>query len=642
MRPEYDGIKFYSASDLSAGYYIKLAVPILEAFTPEKQYTDINEILELYNIRQLIDVGYLPEWDNAKIQQYKSTCQQYQMIIRDFFGGIDDSNFIHHCDSVCISYWDDYWDVFVNQKVYKRISKEIFSKFLSRPDTDLTHLLHREELVKHFDHEFAEIMRTSCQTASIIVDKFLKSHDTSASYCIPKELNPDEFNGILQQSIDSGNAGWHTLQLLITAPNNKCCPINDKVRLSAKHAAETFWEKRSAYSAKQEYGINLTICNQAEWKKAEHEGSIWNVSYDIKWLVDNLDYPTILNNFAYTFEQFDLYGRSTLVSKASHESMLERIFQTRGVKDYPIRASFNFQEALTTMQTGAYYNLLSANDIRLEDIFHWFFSTYLPHEFQVYGFRFNPPTEESTLVEKCRSLASEMDGVLKQFKMYVEDGTIDWELFAMSSKPVSFIQIPSFHKHKYAYIRNKAYQSAQQNLFSEQSILAHMGDTPDQYHSFYDLLLHKKMHRNDFDRYHEPLLHSLVNCGFVSFLDSGELTLNDVRCSIMKDAFENEVLCPLWAPSWQSEIEALHVENVLSFGCTLFSIPEAKYMNYMLNKAEFSNGLDLRNKYIHSSYSSDEKTTMTDYVRLLKIMVLVIWKINEEFCFRDKLQISKT
>lgn len=55
-----------------------------------------------------------------------------------------------------------------------------------------------------------------------------------------------------------------------------------------------------------------------------------------------------------------------------------------------------------------------------------------------------------------------------------------------------------------------------------------------------------------------------------------------------------------------------------------------------LNKSSFSNGLDLRNKYAHSTYPEDEKIQFVDYIRLLKIMILVITKINEEFCLRGE------
>lgn len=48
-----------------------------------------------------------------------------------------------------------------------------------------------------------------------------------------------------------------------------------------------------------------------------------------------------------------------------------------------------------------------------------------------------------------------------------------------------------------------------------------------------------------------------------------------------------------------------------------------------------SNGLDLRNKYIHDSISKDETRQNYDYAILMKIMIILIIKINEEFCLRD-------
>ena len=76
-------------------------------------------------------------------------------------------------------------------------------------------------------------------------------------------------------------------------------------------------------------------------------------------------------------------------------------------------------------------------------------------------------------------------------------------------------------------------------------------------------------------------------------------------------------------------------EGDISYTETLFSRPEQDYLNYVLNKSEFSNGLDLRNRYSHDTCSLDEKVQRQDYLELLKIMVLIIIKINEEFCNRD-------
>ena len=102
---------------------------------------------------------------------------------------------------------------------------------------------------------------------------------------------------------------------------------------------------------------------------------------------------------------------------------------------------------------------------------------------------------------------------------------------------------------------------------------------------------------------------------------------------ILKDIYENDYTCIYYTPHRQSVIDKMIALGDIQERNTLFSKPEADYLNYELNKSEFSNGLDLRNKYAHSSYSKDEEQQKKDYMELLKLMILVITKINDEFCF---------
>lgn len=55
LKERYDGVKFYGKNDLGNAWQLEKAEPILNAFTLDKQYTDINEIIELYNIRNAIN-----------------------------------------------------------------------------------------------------------------------------------------------------------------------------------------------------------------------------------------------------------------------------------------------------------------------------------------------------------------------------------------------------------------------------------------------------------------------------------------------------------------------------------------------------------------------------------------------------------
>lgn len=67
---------------------------------------------------------------------------------------------------------------------------------------------------------------------------------------------------------------------------------------------------------------------------------------------------------------------------------------------------------------------------------------------------------------------------------------------------------------------------------------------------------------------------------------------------------------------------------------TLFSVPEQDYLDYVFNHHKFTNGPDLRNRYIHGTNPKEEKPE--DYYRCLLNMCLMIIKINEEFCLKDK------
>ena len=53
MRVEYDGVKFYSDFDMSLSYNFDKARKILEQFEKDIKYTNVNQIIELYNIYKI-------------------------------------------------------------------------------------------------------------------------------------------------------------------------------------------------------------------------------------------------------------------------------------------------------------------------------------------------------------------------------------------------------------------------------------------------------------------------------------------------------------------------------------------------------------------------------------------------------------
>lgn len=51
----------------------------------------------------------------------------------------------------------------------------------------------------------------------------------------------------------------------------------------------------------------------------------------------------------------------------------------------------------------------------------------------------------------------------------------------------------------------------------------------------------------------------------------------------------------------------MEVEKIIHFDSTLFSKPEQDYFNYFLNKSDFTNGLDLRNSYLHGTQAKPDE-----------------------------------
>ena len=410
------------------------------------------------------------------------------------------------------------------------------------------------------------------------------------------------------------------------------CPISDKLRLAAKRAFEKFWQDHFMNAVNCEYEVSISVEQQNVLKKYDGQGTSSHISYDIGWLEESLDYILILYNFRYVFEMIDKQGRSNLVSIKEKITIFESMFSVDGIKFYRYGSVFNMMDELSKMQMDFYYKFLLAHEIYLEDIFKWYFEKYLPDEFGIIGFNINTSLSTATYIEKCRNLASEMDGILKQFRMFVHDGSIDRELFEMSSEHIVLDKIPSLIENKYAYAITGEIEKEMLLLFSDQTIWKSQKSEKEKPMTLFQLLSNEKMQAGSFTARHAAHIEWLAQRGSIEITDSGTVKLVMSRAAILKDLFEHDVLCVYYCNSELPQIKDMVNSGDLKVKSTLFSQPEADYLDYILNKSKFSNGLDLRNKYIHSTYPKNETEQQSDYLQLLKLMVLVISKMNDEFC----------
>ena len=133
-----DRVKFYTVQDLSTGYNLEKAIKVIQQFKKEKRAFNINDIIELYNIKCFFDNGiYNSKWVKEEREQYIETVKTFPNHIGKFFGNITDLNILKIYESIERQYTEDFWHLFSYYKIYKNISPTEFYKILSTQKFEL-------------------------------------------------------------------------------------------------------------------------------------------------------------------------------------------------------------------------------------------------------------------------------------------------------------------------------------------------------------------------------------------------------------------------------------------------------------------------------------------------------------------------
>ena len=450
---------------------------------------------------------------------------------------------------------------------------------------------------------------------------------------------PNEREKIIIEYIDSNSCNPNYLQLIVNSNPSKELPFSDKTKLKAKKRYEKQIKELFNGNTGYNYGVDITFsASQQEEIMLQKNKGVLHFSYGTSWIKDNLDYATILNNFIYLFGFTDLQFRCQWCHKKSQLGVFESHLGIRGKNEYFKGIHFEIMNMKSILEVISYSDELLRSDIELEKVIEWFFIKYLKDEFDVHDYTFSIPSKQASYTERCKLMVIELERVLKQFKLYVEESVIDRELLQISSKQIKFEHIPSMINRKYLYSIGEECQTLMHLLFSNQSSICYTEEFKSKYDTFYELLKNECVFKLDFFEYQIPSIEYLIEKNMLNCGKDEQLTLNIERTALLKDLYYNEVSRTDYVSRYLESFDEQEQNEMFAFGESLFSKPEQEYLNYMLNNSEFSNGLALRNNYLHGTNSTDKEINRQDYYQILKILIFTIIKINEEFCFVDDLR----
>ncbi|MBP1743442.1 MAG: hypothetical protein H6Q58_420 [Firmicutes bacterium] len=641
-------IKYYSINDITCSEHLKNLEKVLREYGEGREVQSINDAIELFNINKFIENKiYLKVWKEEDILYFERICKQcFGMVAKFFNTQISNESIKELFQETERCYKSDFWEMIEKFKVYEKISPEKFQDLIGTTEIDLYDLLRQKKIIEHFGEIIREYMLKHSFMAEIILNKYEMKHNRGMKpIYLPKELTNKDKEAIILRYIDSAEANLNYLRLIANIQSCK-----DKIDISARTILKSkkkveeeekrFFEENSGIRFETVVAFSK---QQEETVISNLEGQNLSLSYSQKWIEENDDYATLLNNFIYLFEFVDLQMRFNMVNKVNNMGAIERHLTTRSKNAYITGIIFERLNQLTFLQITGYYRQLFSMGIRLEEVIEWFFNDYLPDSFMVYGFRIAMPSVNSTMLEKCTNVMPALESILKQFSLYVQEGQIDFELLEIRSEHLLYENIPSLNEKKYVYGFGDEFKKSTFLLFSDQSGLGYYEGKNISYSNFFELLCNEKIKEIDYPGYHISEIKWLVEQEYLAIDDDEYVVFNDDynQILILKDLFYNEVIS-YWNyhENIRVIIDKLEKKKLIEFESSLFSKPEQDYINYFLNKSKFNNGLDLRNKYAHTQPKCDEseKIHTQSYMMFLRIFILSIIKINDDFVIAKEIR----
>ncbi len=642
-----DRVKYYPSNDLLYGHNFT-KIEVIEI--PDFNDIDMNDALEFYQISKYFDENArCKTWSDTDYKIYQEKSQKLSSLTKRFFNQIQDDNVVALYNSIEFGYHSDFWALFDNCKLYNKISEETFASLIECEHIPPQDLFSYRNIVKKYGKILKSYIIKYDSCISILLHVYEQAYTDKKKLFLPDELTGEDINTFLESYIDGEHPNANHLAAIVNLGcENQFC-VTDEIRLKAKRKYEEILQDMSRTGVSFTHGCQVSIINdQNEDKIYSFKDNNACISYSGEYLNETLDYPSILNNFIYLFDFVDFpQMRSTHVNHESHASTLEKIFTSGSdsTRYYHRNAVFNSTQLLALLQIDMYYNFLKHNKINLEDVFRWCFTEYLQETYGCPRMRIAMPSVNSTNAEKCSSIAIAFEAILKQYSLYVKHGEIDFELIGMSTTPVKFENIKSQLERKYIYGIGKDFDYICFLLFSDQCTFTYIPriyDSGKHYDSLIELIANEQVYISDYRENEKQAFEYLANYDLIQILEDEQIVLGNKRkLNLFDDLYQNDVLSINYYPkSAQTDVDYFISCGIFREGTTLLSEPEINYLNYLLNRAEYVNGLEIRNKYIHGNQqvNMNDEEHRQNYLTWLRLFALLAIKINEEFELKQEIQ----
>lgn len=631
METSVEKIKYYDSSDLAYDYMIERAIQFVDQYGESPNFNNINLVLAAYNVYLLLTKAKL----KSAYLHYASIAKTYIKHCNIYFSNLNNDNIKCSHNIPMQLYQEDYWQLFNNTKLYYSIDKKIVKFLLYKLTPSLTAILKHPQIVNVYSREITcYIIKNQYSILFILDYYFTYNKESTKKFILPKELTSKILLWLINKKLSSNNISPQYLRLIENSTNSTLI-IPDKMKVKAKRCRKQIESEILSTNSSMISNMKIVFKNIDELIKIDFQPPNLTITLDKSWIDENNHNDYLFANLFIFYFICDINYRAKFIANKTDSTKLEDLIsKPLGLNDYFQPLLSRIQEDLAHLFIMSYDKLLLTQNKRIEDLLKWFYTEFIAEEFHVHKFIFNSSSTNTTFIEKCRNLCSEIDSILKQYQLYYENNDIDRDLLEINSKPLLFSQLESYDKNKYAYIVDTEYINSMNLLFSDQSYLNLITKLLDTNKTFISEIINPTidLFLTDFDESQKKLIKKLQQQQLIILNQQNQIIAKKNNIEVLKDFYENSCICN---KAYQKQLNKLNIE--CKYTNSLFSTSEVDYLNFILNKKQFPNGHDLRNKYIHGSQSQNEINQLNDYYLLLMIHCFIALKIYDELANRKSI-----
>lgn len=626
-------IVFFSKQDGASYHMMDKIDELLGNGTLVKPLYAINDILELHHICEYMDSGFLHrDWDDQKTEQYKKQIKEFKKQISLYFAGLSAGMIIAFYDDILYAYHESFWLLANKFKTYEKISHEDLEVLFDKTKFNINDMLYCSRIVLFFEAEIRRYLLADGKNAENLLGYYEQEHDRDQKEkYFPKSLTLSDRELLIDKYLDMEEANLNYVRLVESSKDSEFLKISDKLKLKAKKLSKRLNEEHLKEAHVTTIAKGASLCEgQDEMEKITMEGDRQIYSYSANRLREKTDKADLFKNYRKVFGFIDFQGCIEMVTRSANIDTFDRIFMK---SKNEFLASFDFRDRTLTGQLKfeLYRHFLETIHMGEEGLLEHFVNDYLNEVFGVDTFRLYLPNPASTTLEKIRLIVPEFESLIEQYRLYALEGHIDYELLQVTTKTSGFERIPSAVRKKYVYPKGDEFKRLRQWFFDSGSMLFDYGKYGKKYSCFYHQIVSQDTFLKDFDSYDREMLQQFVDEGYLALDSKGAVKpLNRDFFTVIAVLHNNDVMSYYYYPDQiRNEIDRMEQQGIVSFWGALFTLGERDFFNYYLNN-RFSNGLWLRNKYVHATNSHDAKMQYNDYRILLKLLVLIVLKIEDD------------